>query len=131
MITSEEPVPGTSTNTTSLPDHDYNIYRVNKKTKVIPNSDDNEALGRCNQDEQMEAVAQSVAAAAQEKEKQKRKRGAQAVLSFFLSDVSISPIRLKCFFLLYLCFVATRKRYSTAQFHAGRDDQAEQSCRQE
>lgn len=76
VVTSEEPIAGSSsTNATSLPDHDYNIYRINKKTKavVVNSTEDMSGL----QDEQMEAVAQSVAAAAQEKEKLKRKRGGQ------------------------------------------------------
>ena len=76
-MTSEEPTAGSSSNTTSLPDHDYNIYRVNKKTKAVVVNVSEEASGL--QDEQMEAVAQSVAAAAQEKEKLKRKRGGQTV----------------------------------------------------
>ncbi|EFX89241.1 hypothetical protein DAPPUDRAFT_232930 [Daphnia pulex] len=76
VVTSEEPTAGSSSNTTSLPDHDYNIYRVNKKTKAVVVNVSEEASGL--QDEQMEAVAQSVAAAAQEKEKLKRKRGGQA-----------------------------------------------------
>lgn len=77
VITSEEPTAGTSSNATSLPDHDYNIYRVNKKTKIAVASISEAASDV--QDEQMEAVAQSVAAAAQEKEKLKRKRGGQPV----------------------------------------------------
>lgn len=78
VVTSEEPIAGgSSSNATSLPDHDYNIYRVNKKNKVAAASA-SEATTDV-QDEQMEAVAQSVAAAAQEKEKLKRKRGAQSV----------------------------------------------------
>lgn len=77
MVTSEEPIAGSSSNTTSLPDHDYNIYRVNKKTKAVVVNVNEETTVL--QDEQMEAVAQSVAAAAQEKEKLKRKRGGQAV----------------------------------------------------
>ncbi len=77
VVTSEEPTAGSSSNTTSLPDHDYNIYRVNKKTKAVVVNVSEETSGL--QDEQMEAVAQSVAAAAQEKEKLKRKRGGQAV----------------------------------------------------
>lgn len=79
VVTSEEPIAGSSsTNATSLPDHDYNIYRINKKTKavVVNSTEDMSGL----QDEQMEAVAQSVAAAAQEKEKLKRKRGGQTVV---------------------------------------------------
>lgn len=79
VITSEEPVAGSSSNTSSLPDHDYNIYRVNKKNKVaVVNTTESTEV----QDEQMEAVAQSVAAAAQEKEKLKRKRGTQMVFTF-------------------------------------------------
>jgi hypothetical protein len=70
-------IAGSSSNTTSLPDHDYNIYRVNKKTKAVVVNVNEETTVL--QDEQMEAVAQSVAAAAQEKEKLKRKRGGQAV----------------------------------------------------
>lgn len=77
VITSEEPTAGSSSNATSLPDHDYNIYRVSKKTKVAPVSASETTTDV--QDEQMEAVAQSVAAAAQEKEKLKRKRGGQSV----------------------------------------------------
>lgn len=83
VITSEDPVMESTSEVvpavTSLPDHDYNIYRANKKSKLFvpPDVSNDEALR--NQDEQMEAVAQSVAAAAQEKEKQKRKRGAQPV----------------------------------------------------
>ena len=77
VVTSEEPTAGSSSNATSLPDHDYNIYRVNKKTKAIATNMTEAESGF--QDEQMEAVAQSVAAAAQEKEKLKRKRGGQSV----------------------------------------------------
>jgi len=77
VITSEEPVASSSS---SLPDHDYNIYQFNKKTSSTSGqltSLTAEVQAR-NQDEQMEAVAQSVAAAAQEKEKLKRKRTTQA-----------------------------------------------------
>ena len=81
MVTSEEPIAGSSSNTTSLPDHDYNIYRVNKKTKAVVVNVNEETTVL--QDEQMEAVAQSVAAAAQEKEKLKRKRGGQAVRKIY------------------------------------------------
>lgn len=70
VVTSEDPIASSSS---SLPDHDYNIYRFMKRTTVstAPTAD---ALDARNQDEQMEAVAQSVAAAAQEKEKLKRKK---------------------------------------------------------
>jgi len=80
VVTSEEPV--ASSSSSSLPDHDYNIYQFNKKTSTGANnfsgSSGNTHQTR-NQDEQMEAVAQSVAAAAQEKEKLKRKRTTQGV----------------------------------------------------
>jgi len=80
VVTSEEPV--ASSSSSSLPDHDYNIYQFNKRASTGANSlsgsggHNNQVR---NQDEQMEAVAQSVAAAAQEKEKLKRKRTTQGV----------------------------------------------------
>ena len=77
VVTSEEPV---ATSSSSLPDHDYNIYQFSKKTAASC-SDHVDVVAR-DQDEQMEAVAQSVAAAAQEKEKLKRKRTNQPVILY-------------------------------------------------
>lgn len=83
VVTSEDPVVDSPTEvvqaTSSLPDHDYNIYRANKKSKLFVAPDVTGDDSTRNQDEQMEAVAQSVAAAAQEKEKLRRKRGGQTV----------------------------------------------------
>ena len=83
VVTSEEALPSSSRDPPSLPDHDYNIYRVNRKAKAAATAAAEavtlDGHGKRIQDEQMEAVAQSVAAAAQEKEKMKRKRGGQAV----------------------------------------------------
>jgi len=77
----------------SLPDHDYNIYRVNRKAKAAAKAAAEavglDVQGRRNLDEQMEAVAQSVAAAAQEKEKLKRKRGGT------IQNVNIDSFNLK------------------------------------
>lgn len=87
VVTSEETLAsgsGGAGDPPSLPDHDYNIYRVNRKAKAAAKAAAEAAgldvQGRRNLDEQMEAVAQSVAAAAQEKEKLKRKRGVQTVM---------------------------------------------------
>ena len=86
VVTSEEPV--ASSSSSSLPDHDYNIYQFNKRASTGTNSLSS-TVGQNhptrNQDEQMEAVAQSVAAAAQEKEKLKRKRTSQGVTISILS----------------------------------------------
>lgn len=83
----------------SLPDHDYNIYRVNRKAKAAAKAAAEavglDVQGRRNLDEQMEAVAQSVAAAAQEKEKLKRKRGGN------IQNVNIYHLRI---YLFTLCF---------------------------
>lgn len=110
VVTSEDPLIETTSEVMptviSLPDHDYNIYRANKKSKlfVAPEVSNDEHR---NQDEQMEAVAQSVAAAAQEKEKQKRKRGGQTV-------ISDSPSIVDLLFTIMCLLKATGKQYSAS-----------------
>ena len=87
VVTSEDVPNAGSSNAVSLPDHDYNIYRVNRRARAAAKAADAlciDAQGKRNLDDQMEAVDQSVAAAAQEKEKLKRKRGSQTVIVRFI-----------------------------------------------
>lgn len=131
VVTSEDLPDTGSSNAVSLPDHDYNIYRVNRRARAAAKAADAlaiDAQGKRNLDDQMEAVAQSVAAAAQEKEKLKRKRGSQTVMEKSIYQVNnLRKGNLINFLFLLTAATATGKRYPVAQLYARGNYQTEQS----